>query len=69
MLFEGIPQPFELDSTRFIKKMKKNRVMTPVDTSIAETGSQEASGRVSQGSHLAEVRLRHVGGRRQRVYK
>ena len=38
-------------------------------TSIAETGSQEASGRVSHDTHLAEVRLRHVGARRQRVYK
>ena len=35
----------------------------------AMPGHQEASGRVSHDAHLAEVRLRHVGARRQRVYK
>ena len=40
-----------------------------VYTSLAETGRQEASGRVSHDAHLADVRLRHVGARRQRVYK
>ena len=42
---------------------------SPTATSIAETGSQEASGRLSHDTHLAEVRLRHVGARRQRVHK
>jgi hypothetical protein len=42
---------------------------SPVDTSLAETGRQEAFGRVSHDAHLADVRLRHVGARRQRVHK
>ena len=42
---------------------------SPVDTGLAPPGRQETSDRVSHDALLAEVRLRHVGARRQRAYK
>ena len=55
--------------TRALMQPRVYQASSPVDTSLAETGRQEASGRVSHDAHLADVRLRHVGARRQRVYK
>ena len=55
--------------TREVVQPRGYRASSPVDTSLVQTGRQEASGRVSHDAHLAEVRLRHVGARRQRVYK
>ena len=55
--------------TRALMQPRVYQASSPVDTSLAETGRQEASSRVSHDAHLADVRLRHVGARRQRVYK
>ena len=44
-------------------------LVPPVDTGLAPPGRQETSDRVSHDALLAEVRLRHVGARRQRAYK
>ena len=55
--------------TREVVQPRGYRASSPVDTSLVQPGRQEASGRVSHDAHLAEVRLRHVGARRQRVYK
>jgi hypothetical protein len=55
--------------TRALMQPRVYQESSPVDTSLAETGRQEASSRVSHDTHLADVRLRHVGARRQRVYK
>ena len=55
--------------TRVLMQPRVYPASSPVDTSLPETGRQEASDRVSHDAHLADVRLRHVGARRQRVYK
>ena len=55
--------------TRAVVQPRGYRASSPVDTSLVQPGRPEASGRVSHDAHLADVRLRHVGARRQRVYK
>jgi hypothetical protein len=55
--------------TRAVVQPRGYQASSPVDTSLVQSGRPEASGRVSHDAHLADVRLRHVGARRQRVYK
>ena len=55
--------------TRASMQPRGYQASSPVDTGLEQTGRPEASGRVSHDAHLADVRLRHVGARRQRVYK
>ena len=58
--------------TRALMQPRVYQASSPVDTSLAQPGRQEhlePSGKLSHDAHLAEVRLRHVGARRQPVYK
>jgi hypothetical protein len=54
---------------RELEHSRDYQASSPVDTGLAPQGRQETSDRVSHDALLAEVRLRHVGARRQRAYK
>ena len=54
---------------RALEHSRDYQASSPVDTGLAPPGRQETSDRVSHDALLAEVRLRHVGARRQRAYK
>ena len=54
---------------RALEHSRDYQASSPVDTGLAPSGRQETSDRVSHDALLSEVRLRHVGARRQQAYK
>ena len=66
-LFRAMLQ--QTSDPRALEHPRDYQAISPVDTSLALPGRQETSDSVSHDALLAEVRLRHVGARRQRAHK